>query len=190
MMITYNCATTVNGFIADDQDSLQWLFDVPGSPEAEADIAHFLADIDAIVMGSTTYEWLLDQFSSPQELTTSYGTRPIWVFSSRDLAVHEGTNVRLINGAVSDVLPQIQNNATDIWVMGGGDLAGQFLDAGALNRIILTMAPVFLPSGRPTLPRRIDSKKISLSSHRQVGQFVELTFNVNPAGKPQPSNEN
>lgn len=176
MPIIYNAATTLNGFLADDADSLQWLFDVPGSDAAAAGIGDFLAGVDALVMGSTTYEWLLEALDSP--LTTQYGDRPIWVFTSRDLPVPEGSHVRLVNGPVADVLPQIRENADTVWVMGGGDLAGQFLDAGALDRIILTMAPVFLPSGRPTLPRRLESSRLHLDGHRRLGQFTELSFTV------------
>lgn len=178
MTVFYNAATTVNGFLADDDNSLQWLFDVPGSDTAENDISTFLAQIDALVMGSTTYQWLLDALDSPTQLTDNYGKRPIWVFSSRDLPIHEGTNVHVINSPVHDALPQIAETATNIWVMGGGDLAGQFLDAGALDQIILTMAPVFLPSGKPTLPRRVESNRLELIETRTLGQFVELTYNI------------
>ncbi|MCS5478629.1 dihydrofolate reductase family protein [Corynebacterium sp. YIM 101645] len=178
MPIIYNAATTLNGFLADEQDSLQWLFDVPGSGDAEAGISAFLTGINTVVMGSTTYEWLLNHLESPQALATSYGTRPIWVFTSRNLPVHEGTHVRLVNGPVAEALPRIRETGENIWVMGGGDLAGQFFDAGALDRITLTVAPVFLPAGRPTLPRRIESSRLSLVDHRQLGQFVELTYRV------------
>ena len=107
MPIIYNAATTLNGFLADDHDSLQWLFDVPGADDAEADNQAFLASVDALVMGSTTYEWLLDALDSPAELTAQYGDRPIWVFTSRDLPVPDGSRVRLVGGAVAEALPAI-----------------------------------------------------------------------------------
>lgn len=178
MTVIYNAATTINGFLADDEDSLQWLFDVSGAADTADDINHFLADIDVLVMGSTTYEWLLRELESPIHLTENYAKRPIWVFSSRDLPVYEGTTVRIINGPVSDLLPHIDGLRT--WVMGGGDLAGQFLDAGALDQIIMTVAPVFLPSGRPSFPRRLTSDQLSLTGVRQLGQFVELDYGVSP----------
>lgn len=145
---------------------------------AATDIQAFLTDIDALVMGSPTYQWLLDALDSPQHLPTQYGDRPIWVFTSRDLPVPPDTHVRLLNGPVTENLPLIRDTAETIWVMGGGDLVGQFFDAGALVRIILTMAPVFLPAGRPTLPRLIDSSRLTLAGHRELGQFVELTYDV------------
>ncbi|GAB2500340.1 hypothetical protein CATRI_02845 [Corynebacterium atrinae] len=126
----------------------------------------------------TTYEWLLRELGTPDEIVIQHGGRPIWVFSSRELPLPESGTIRLLNGAVADHLPLIRENADTIWVMGGGDLAGQFFDAGALDRIILTLAPVFLSSGRPTLPRRIDCSWLRISDHRQVGRFVEVTMDI------------
>lgn len=178
MPIIYNAATTLNGFLADDEDSLQWLFDVPGSEDAAADIGSFLDGVDALVMGSTTYEWLLRELGSPEEIVSQHGGRPVWVFSSRDLPVADSGEIRVLSGPVADHLPLLRSSGETLWVMGGGDLAGQFLDAGALDRIILTLAPVFLPSGRPTLPRRIDSSRLRFTGQQQVGRFVEVTLDV------------
>lgn len=182
MAFIYNTATTLNGFLADDNNSLQWLFDVPGSADAENDMAGFLSHVGAMVMGSTTYEWILremDLFNHPETWIDAYGARPCWVFCSRDLEVPEGLNITVINTSVVDALDLIAASALadqDIWIMGGGDLAGQFYDAGALDQIILTMAPVFLPSGKPTLPRLIDSARLGEPQVRQVGRFTEIRF--------------
>ncbi|MGP6173793.1 dihydrofolate reductase family protein [Corynebacterium sp. A21] len=185
MAIIYNAATTMNGFIADENNSLQWLFEVAGSDEAEDDIGNFLAGVSTLVMGSTTYEWLIremDLLNNPQAWIDAYGDRPNWVFSSRNLPIPEGTNIKVINSSVGDALPRIRDTAGEgnIWVMGGGDLVGQFFDIGALDRIILTMAPVFLPAGAPTLPRRIESAQLRTAGTRQVGRFLEVTFEVLP----------
>ncbi|MHA2787733.1 dihydrofolate reductase family protein [Corynebacterium sp. S7] len=188
MAIIYNTATCINGFIADEENSLQWLFDVPGAPEAEADNATFMAGVGAIVMGSTTYEWLLDEMKlldDSSAWTKAYDTRPTWVFSSRNLPVPEGTNIRVINSSVADALSEITDSApasTNVWVVGGGDLAGQFFDIGALDEIILTVAPVFLPAGKPTLPRRIEADQLGAPQIRQVGHFTEMRFDLG-AGK-------
>lgn len=187
MAFFYYTATTLNGFLADDENSLQWLFDVPGTREAEAGIDDFLAGVSTLAMGSTTYEWMLrelDLLSFPEKWTESYGSRPTWVFSSRELPVPAGVDVRVINSSVADALPGIlaSAGAGDVWIVGGGDLAGQFLDAGALDRITLTLAPVFLPGGAPLFPRRLESAHLHLTGTRQTGQFVELTFDVTPPG--------
>lgn len=177
MNFHFYTATTLNGYLADDENSLQWLFDVPGSDEAESDIDGFLAGVGTLVMGSTTYEWLLREMSlldNPR--AWPYGERPTFVFSSRDLPVPTGLNIRVVNGPVSTVIPDMVG---DVWIVGGGDLAGQFLDAGALSTITLTMAPVFLANGKPLFPRRLESDRLHLRSVEKKGQFVELVYRVN-----------
>lgn len=64
MAIIYNTSSTLNGFIADKENSLQWLFDVPGSDSASEDFGSFLSTVGTIAMGSTTYEWLLKDWIS------------------------------------------------------------------------------------------------------------------------------
>ncbi|ALC05190.1 hypothetical protein CDES_03690 [Corynebacterium deserti GIMN1.010] len=182
MAIIYNTASTLNGFIADKDNSLQWLFNIPDSDTASEDFGNFLANVGTIVMGSTTYEWLLKDLhliNNPHKWTEVYGDRSTWVFSSRNLATPEGIPVNVVNGDVADVLPAILEKTpenTDIWIVGGGDLAGQFFDAGALDRIILTMAPVFLDEGQPAMPRRIESDRLRTVNVREVGQFTEITL--------------
>jgi dihydrofolate reductase len=179
--VIYRTATSFNGFIADEQHSLDWLFAVD-----HADVpahADFLAQIGVIVKGSTTYEWVLrqtDVLTNPAQWAEFYGSRPTFVFTSRQLEVPAGADVRFVNGPVTAALPAIADAAggQDIWLVGGGDLAGQFCDAGALDRIEVTLAPVSLARGAPLLPRRLESDRLSLASIERYGQFAHLVYLV------------
>lgn len=179
--VLFDTATTINGWIADEQNSLEWLFAVPGAEAAEDESTPPGASV--LVEGSTTYQWLLDHenlFDQPEKWREFFGSRPVFVFTTRELPVPSGADVRFVRGPVADVLPQIRAAAGDgdIWVIGGGDLAGQFLDAGALDEIALSVAPVALPGGAPLLPRRIESDRLRLVSARAVGQFARLVYAV------------
>ncbi len=179
--VIYNTATTLTGFIADENDSLEWLFSVEQSGGDELD--EFLPGIGVLVTGSTTYEWVLreaDLMSKPQQWQQFYGDRPTYVFTSRELPVPAGADVRFRSGAVTDALGDIREAADgrDVWVVGGGDLAGQFYDADALDEIRLSIAPATLVRGAPLFPRRLDSSKLRLTSVGQRGQFAELTYAV------------
>jgi dihydrofolate reductase len=66
----------------------------------------------------------------------------------------------------------------DLWVVGGGDLVGQFDDAGLLDEIWLGIRPVFLGAGAPLLPRRITSERVTLREARQVGQAIRAVYDV------------
>jgi len=180
--IYFDTATTLNGWIADEANSLEWLFAVD-EPDDEL-MPHGVA---VMVEGSTTYEWVLrhsDILSHPERWREFHGDTPAFVFTTRDLPIPEGADVRLVAGPVAEVLPTIREAAGDgdIWVVGGGDLAGQFLDAGALDELRLSVAPVALTGGAPLFPRRIESDRLRLVSARGVGQFARLIYEVVPPG--------
>ena len=179
-------ASTLNGFIADDADSLSWLFSVPGGEGGDSGFTDFLAGIGVIVQGSTTYEWVLDHeqlVENPGKWPEYYGERPTFVFTSRTLPSVAGADVRFVSGSVAEAWPAILAAAggKDVWVVGGGDLAGQFADAGLLDELLVSIAPATLASGRPLLPRRLEWPRLKLEKVRQVGQFAEVTYSVHPA---------
>ena len=177
--ILFDTATTIDGFIADDANSLAWLFAVDDEPDDEL----LPQNATVLVEGSTTYEWVLaesDILANPEKWGEFHGDKPTFVFTTRQLPVPAGADVRFVRGDVADALPSIREAAGegDIWVVGGGDLAGQFLDAGALDHIALSVAPVALGSGAPVFPRRIESDRLRLVSATAHGQFARLLYDV------------
>ncbi|MDD9207139.1 dihydrofolate reductase family protein, partial [Georgenia sp. 10Sc9-8] len=171
--IVFDTATSLNGWIADENNSLAWLFAVENGENPDEGL--FPAGATVLVEGSTTYEWVLaeqDILANPEKWHEFHGDNPTFVFTTRELPVPEGADVRFVSGPVSDVLPAIREAAGDgdVWVVGGGDLAGQFLDAGALDKIALSVAPVALTGGAPLLPRRVESDRLRLDSVSAVGQ--------------------
>jgi dihydrofolate reductase len=179
--VVYNTATTLNGFLADDEHSLSWLFVVPGAEEAESAFSAFLKGVGALVMGSSTYEWLLGHehlLEHPEKWY--YADIVSFVFSSRPLPSIAGADIRFRTGDVAPLWDELEAAAAgrEIWIVGGGDLVGQFADAGHLDEIRVSVAPVTLPSGKPLLPRRIESDRLTLESVAQAGQFAELVYSV------------
>ncbi|SDQ09676.1 dihydrofolate reductase family protein [Microbacterium sp. cf332] len=182
--IIYDTASSLDGFIADPDHSLAWLFAVDGGTEPDESLLP--ADAGALVEGSTTYEWILaesDILAHPGRWREFAGDRPTFVFTTRRLPRPDGADVTFVSGAVADVLPRIRAaaGARDVWVVGGGDLAGQFLDADALDRIAVSVAPVALGAGSPLLPRRVDAGRLTLRSARVVGAFARLVYDVESA---------
>jgi dihydrofolate reductase len=105
------------------------------------------------------------------------------VFTTRDLPSPPGADIRFVRGEVAEALPAIRAAAGggDIWVVGGGDLAGQFFDVGALDSIALSIAPVALEGGAPLFPRRVESDRLRLVSAEAFGEFARLIYDVLPA---------
>ena len=179
--VLYNTATTLDGYLADDRDSLSWLFAVPGADEAESSMAGFMASIGTIVMGSTTYEWILGHdglLEQPEKWP--YLGMAAFVLTSRTPPTVPGADIRFRRGEISALWLELQEAAgdRDVWLVGGGDLVGQFAEAGHLDEVRVSIAPVTLGSGRPLLPRRLESDRLRLESVEQVGQFAELVYSV------------
>jgi len=185
----FNTAATLDGFLADPDHSLAWLFDVaggtPDAPEHADHFGAFLAGIGVTVLGSSTYEWLLREtgaLEDPAAWTDAISGKPAFLFTSRDLPVPEGADLTVVSGAVEDHLAAIRARAgdRDVWLMGGGDLVGQFADVGSLDEVQVSVAPVTLGAGQPLLPRRLGADRLHLSGVEQRGQFAHLTYRVGP----------
>jgi len=182
----YYTATSVDGYIADEHDSLDWLFEVPAGDD---DVGHeerfgrFFRQVGAMTMGSTTYDWVLahDQLlDHPEKWREYYGATPCWVFSSRDLPAIAGADLRFVRGDVRSIHRAMVEAAggKNIWIVGGGDLAGQFADEGLLGEIQLSIAPVTLGAGAPLLPRRLLASDLTLVNLERHGQFVAATYRL------------
>ena len=186
----YATAVSLDGFLADVDDSLDWLFAVDGGEESLAGLGEFIAGVRVMVEGSTTYRWVLEHeglLEAPEKWQGFYGDRVTYVFTSRtDLPLVPGADIRVVSGAVADLAAELRSVAAggDVWIVGGGDLAGQFHEAGLLDEIRLSVAAVTLGAGAPLLPRRIESSSLRLESVRQTGQFAELRYTVRRGAGP------
>jgi dihydrofolate reductase len=178
----YYTATTLDGFIADEHNSLDWLFEVDRGDNPGSEFTEFFAGVGAMTMGATTYEWVIDHedLLNHPERWTAYGDTPCWVFSHRELPVVPGVTIEFVEGDVAPVHEAMARAAhgTNIWLVGGGDLVGQFADKGLLDEILVGIAPVTLGVGAPLLPRRLTASELELVELSRQGQFARLKYRV------------
>src|SRR3954464_3336922 len=186
--VQYFTAATLDGFIADPENSLEWLFAVERD-ERDTSWEEFISGVGALVMGATTYEWVLahepEMLQSPDKWREYYDDRPAWVFTHHGLPRIPGIDLTFVQGEVGSVYDEIvaARPEQNIWVVGGGDLVGQFDDAGFLDEIRLGVTPVTLGAGAAVLPRRITSERLRLRSVDRSGQMVNLVYDVS---RPKP----
>lgn len=156
-------ASSLDGFIATPDHSLDWLLSQDIDPEGPMHYDAFVANVGALVMGSSTYEWLRRH----EPHTWAY-TQPTWVFTHRELSAPPGADVRFVRGSVAEVHADVAQAAgtRDVWVVGGGELAGQFADAGLLDEVWVQFAPVTLGAGAPLLPRALDLQLQDVARNR------------------------
>jgi dihydrofolate reductase len=175
----YYTATSLDGFIADPANSLDWLFTRKHEEDGPMNYNDFIAGVGALAMGSTTYEWILDhEFAGkdPTEWKWPYDI-PCWVLTHRQLPVVPDSRIEFTSAEIPTVHRELTAAAGDrnVWIVGGGDLAGQFADAGLLDEVIVSIAPVTLGGGAPLLPRQIE---LRLDEVGRNGDFVSARFSV------------
>ena len=184
MTTQYYTASSIDGFIADADNSLSWLFQFSEPSGMEDEYPRFIAQVGAMAMGSTTYEWIAQHTGFLNDPSKWEYDVPTWVFSSRKLPRVEGPDVRFVSGDVMPVHEEMLRaaNGKNIWLVGGGDLVGQFHDQGLLDEVIIGMASVTLGSGAPLLPRRIVTPPLELLGVTAYGaDFVTLRYAVRKA---------
>jgi dihydrofolate reductase len=151
MATIYFTASSLDGYIVDEADSLDWLtsrnVDASGPFGYEA----FIKSVGALVMGSATYEWVVN--NEPGEWMYE---QPSWVLTHRPQIIVDGHPVQTFVGDVAELHPKLVSAAAgkDVWVAGGGDVAAQFVAAGLVDEMIVTYAPCSLGGGSRLLPMR------------------------------------
>ena len=181
MKTQYYTAASLDGFIATPDDSLEWLF--PLGDIADTSYPAFIRDVGALAMGSATYEWMLGHVVAPEAARPQPWpySQPAWVFTSRALPPVPGADIRFVRGDVRPVHAEMVRAAggSNVWIVGGGELAGQFYDAGLLDELFVQVGSVTLGAGKPLLPRAIITPPLRLVSVRAVGTgFAELHYEV------------
>ncbi|MFD1212995.1 dihydrofolate reductase family protein [Arthrobacter sp. GCM10027362] len=168
----YYVASSLDGFIADPQDNLDWLMQFNGVEGVQDTYADFFAGVGAMVMGSATYQFILK--AGPWD----YGNTPTWVFTHHELPGIPGADITFVRGEVPLFHEAICADAgeKDVWVVGGGPLAGQYLAAGLLHEMILTLVPVTLGRGKPLLPVPTAAPAELLGTRVLGGSMVELRY--------------
>lgn len=189
----YYCAGSLDGYIADAEDNLDWLLGYQGSFEHEAAepapmsdggaYEDFYKGVRALVMGSATYEWILDHLDAAGAGQWPYLGKPCWVLSSRELPQPEGdgVDIRIVDASIAELYGEMAAAAGDglLWVVGGGAVASQFGDEGRLDEVHMTVVPVVLGTGKPLFERPLPSGAMQLTGTRTFQNgMVELRYEI------------
>ena len=133
--------TSLDGFIARSDGALDFLPPGGGEPHGYVE---FVATVDALVIGRHTYETVLAFDTWP------YGEKPVFVLSTRALApAPAGAIVEHMSGLPADILSQLEHRSIQhVYVDGGITIQG-FLQAGLIQRLVVTRVPVLIGTGIP-----------------------------------------
>jgi dihydrofolate reductase len=162
----YYTASSLDGFIVDEANSLDWLTSQTIDPNGAFGYEAFVKDVGALVMGSSTYEWIVK--NHPGDWMYE---QPSWVLTRRSGVVVDGHPVHTFGGDVADLHPRLVEAASgrDVWVVGGGEVAAQYVEAGLIDEMVVSYAPCSLGTGARVLPLR---SQWTLQDVGRNGDFV------------------
>jgi dihydrofolate reductase len=162
----YFTASSLDGFIVDDADSLDWLTSRDVDADGPFGYQAFAKSVGALVMGSATYEWIVR--NQPGDWMYE---QPSWVLTSHPGVIVAGHPVRTFDGDVVELHSELVSatGGGDVWLVGGGHVAEQFVSAGLVDEMIVSYAPCTLGKGAPVLPVRSEWK---LAESAVNGDFV------------------
>jgi dihydrofolate reductase len=177
--VVYYAAASLDGYIAESDDSIDWLTGyegaepAPGVTTVPGGYDEFYEDVGAMVSGSVTYEWVLENASS-----WPYSGKPFWVMSSRELRTLEGEDIRF-GGTFEEMIASAGERK--LWIVGGGGIASQFAEAGLLDEIWVTVVPVALASGKQLFDGRLQGTLRLAGVLPRANGMVELRYDRLPA---------
>lgn len=157
-------AASVDGFIADADGSLEWLFKYNDLNLGEHDYRVFIQTIGTVVMGRSTYDWLE---SDPNPW--AYGDQKVFVVSSTPIPDPKGRlEVRQDIDALIAQLRALDDKP--VWMLGGGRLQMAFLERGAIDELEIYVMPEMLGGGTPLFPAGGFKASPTLLSAKTLGQ--------------------
>lgn len=172
MKSTYYVAASLDGFIAEADGGVGFL-DVVGEEQDPQPYNDFFASVDAMVMGKRTYDQVLGFGVWP------YGETRCLVMTHESIGSdHE--SVTAFQGGPREVIGELQaSNHEHLWVVGGGNIASQFLANSLLDQLIVTIIPVILGKGIPLVSEIPTMSELSLEAHTPRGEkMIELKYSV------------
>ena len=134
-------ATSLDGYIAREDGSFDWL---PENPEPHG-YEEFMASVDAMVIGRKTFETAAAFSPWP------YGTKPVIVLTSTPSAFKapEGSVCDFMSGSPREIVDRLTERGMHHLYVDGGITIQRFLEAGLIDRMIITRVPVLIGSGIP-----------------------------------------
>ena len=157
-------AMTLDGFIADKDDNLEWLLKVEG--KGDNGYQNFYNTIDSVVMGRRTYDWIIQNMDE-----YPYKDKDSYILTNREIK----EDLETFNNII-DLDNKINNKK--VWIVGGGQVISEYLNKGLVSEMRITVAPVILGEGISLFNNILKDVNLEFLDTSNYNQFVELHYKV------------
>ncbi len=171
--IIVNIATSADGYVARTDGNLDWLTKRP-APKGFYGLPEFSRSIDAKILGRKTFDASVKMGArfSPDERR--------YVFSRRPQPASVPAGVQFVTEPISAFAERLRKQpGNNIWMMGGGEIIGSFLDEISIDEFIITVVPTFIGEGITLIaPRHREVPLRLLTSEQFPDGVVQLHYEV------------
>lgn len=168
-----NIATSADGYLARPDGNLDWLTERP-APKGFYGLPEFERSIDTRILGRKTFDWSL-QMGAPFSATAVH-----YVFSRQTPPASIPAGVHFVTESIGAFAERLRTQTgKNVWMMGGGEIIGSFLDEDAIDEFIISVVPVFIGEGIPLLAPRHRAVALRLLGVQQFPDgVVQLHYEV------------
>ncbi|SEM89500.1 dihydrofolate reductase family protein [Lihuaxuella thermophila] len=165
-------AMSLDGYIARENGEIDWLLENSPSDPGEYGYDDFYKTIDTVIMGKATYDQLPELSD-----TFPYSDKKCYVFSRT--ATGRNEHAEFVNEEVGVFLSKLkQQPGGNIWLVGGGELIKDFIEAGAIDEWMIGVIPVLIGKGIPLFKPNGREDRLKLKNHFRFADCVMLHYEV------------
>jgi dihydrofolate reductase len=171
--IIVNIATSADGYVARLDGNLDWLTERP-APKGFYGLPEFERSIDAKILGRKTFDWSLKMGARFSADVVHH------VFSRQPPPASIPVGVDFVTESIGAFAERLRTQpGKNVWMMGGGEIIGSFLDEDAIDELIITVAPIFIGEGIPLfVPRHRDAALRLLGVKQFSDGVAQLHYEV------------
>jgi dihydrofolate reductase len=166
-------AASIDGYIADKNDGLDWLQMVPNPDNLDLGFSEFMDSVDGLIMGRKTFETVCSF-----DIEWPY-PKPVFVLSNSLKSIPEKYQkyAELINGNLQDIIKSLENRGIKDLYIDGGTTIQSFLKEDMIDELIVSTMPILLGGGSPLFAELPDEQKYELESSKVLlGQIVQSHY--------------
>ena len=171
MKTVYYAAASLDGFIADVDESVAWL-DKLNIDQQETGSDSFFATVDALLMGRKTYDFVYHYGQWP------YENKPTWVCSRRQVPRMEGCNLQSERDPKASIQQAKRLGVSTLWVVGGGRLVGSLIKDRLLTHINISVMPILLGEGIRLVHALPEHLYLRQESATSMSGFTQIEYRI------------
>lgn len=178
-------ASSLDGYIAKDDESVDWLHtagnpDIDMGQNADMGMNEFLSTIDCMIMGRKTMDIISSMSLTPEQWP--YGDTRIIVLSNTLDKAPENLpgNIEVYSGDIHKLISTLENQGFKHAYVDGGTTIQNFINLKLINEMTITIAPILLGSGKPLFGKTFKDIKLEKAEAEAFpNDFVQVKYKVN-----------